>query len=373
MPGLLILCEYPTLLGGERSMLATLPAIAAAGYEIHVAAPPNGPLAAALEERGVNRVDWPEASRRATMLPSQSLRAELAGVVRSVAPDLIHANSLSTSRISGPVAAEARIPSLAHLRDILKLSRRAVDEINLHRRTIAVSHATRDFHIAQGLDAARSAVAYNGIDLDEFRPRRPTGFVHRELRLPPAARLVATIGQLSLRKATHVALQAARRLAAELPELHWLIVGERTSNKLESRLMEAKLHGLASQPPLAGRVHFLGSRGDVPQILNECVLLVHAARQEPLGRVLLEAAASRLAVVATDVGGTREIFPSDADGAILVPPDNPAALAGAVLTLLASNERRQSLAENTRRRAEQAFDIRLAAARLIELYQCVMI
>ncbi len=45
MPRLLILCEYPTLLGGERSMLATLPAVAAAGFDIFVAAPPSGPLA----------------------------------------------------------------------------------------------------------------------------------------------------------------------------------------------------------------------------------------------------------------------------------------------------------------------------------------
>ena len=45
MPRLLILCEYPTLLGGERSMLATLPAVRAAGFDVHVAAPPVGPLA----------------------------------------------------------------------------------------------------------------------------------------------------------------------------------------------------------------------------------------------------------------------------------------------------------------------------------------
>ena len=92
--------------------------------------------------------------------------------------------------------------------------------------------------------------------------------------------------------------------------MHWLIVGERTSNKDESRNFESGLRSTAAQPPLAGRVHFLGSIADVPRLMTECVLLVHAARQEPLGRVLLEAAASGLAVVATDVGGTREIFPT---------------------------------------------------------------
>ena len=58
MPRLLILCEYPTLLGGERSMLATLPTVAAAGFDVVVAAPPDGPLATALVERGVSHVAW---------------------------------------------------------------------------------------------------------------------------------------------------------------------------------------------------------------------------------------------------------------------------------------------------------------------------
>jgi glycosyltransferase involved in cell wall biosynthesis len=92
-----------------------------------------------------------------------------------------------------------------------------------------------------------------------------------------------------------------------------------------------------------------------------------------LGRVLLEAAASGLAVVASDVGGTREIFPSEADGAILVPPDDPQAIADAVLALLEDDARRHALAVGGRRRAENAFDVRQAASRLIEHYESVLI
>ena len=191
---------------------------------------------------------------------------------------------------------------------------------------------------------AKCVVSYNGVDLDQFAPRPATGYLHRELNLPNAARLVATIGQLGLRKATDVALAAALEIASEVPDVHWLIVGERTSGKQESLDFERRLHSIAAEAPLAGRVHFLGRRNDVHLLLNECVLLVHAARQEPLGRVLLEAAASGLPVVATDVGGTREIFPTPDDGAVLVPPDNRQALANAVLGLLQNEPHRQSLA-----------------------------
>jgi glycosyltransferase involved in cell wall biosynthesis len=372
MRRLLILCEYPTLLGGERSMLATLPAVAAAGFDVHVAAPPAGPLARALDQRGVSHVEW-KTDASGERLPLGQIRTALAEVIRAVRPDLIHANSLSTARIAGPVVAECEAASVGHLRDIVKLRPQAIRDLNSHHRLVCVSRATRDVHVAQGMDPGRCIVVHNGVDLAEFCPRRATGYLHRELGLPPTAQLIATIGQLGLRKGTDVVLAAALQIAPAVADAHWLIIGERTSNKEESRQFEALLHTIAAKPPLAGRVRFLGSRNDVAQLLNECSLLVHAARQEPLGRVLLESAASGLAVVATDVGGTREIFPAESDGAVLVPSDNRPALAGAVLAVLLSNERRNALTAGGRRRAEEAFNIRRAAARLIEVYESVLI
>lgn len=373
MPRLLILCEFPTLLGGERSMLATLPAVAAAGFEIHVAGPPQGPLADAIRERGMAYVTWPTCDVHGERLPLDQLRTKLAAVIQAVRPELLDANSLSTARIAGPVAVNCGLRSLGHLRDIMKLSPQPLDDLNAHQRLVAVSRAARDFHVAQGIDAGRCVVVYNGVDLAEFGPRPPTGYLHRQLDLPPTARMIATIGQLGLRKGTDVALAAALQIAPDVPDAHWLVVGERTSNKAESREFEKLLRSISEEPLLAGRVHFLGNRSDVPRLLNECVLLVHAARQEPLGRVLLESAASGLAVVATDVGGTHEIFPAEAGGAVLVPPDNRSAMADAVLALLQNSERRQSLAAGGRRRAEEAFDARHAATRLVENYQAVLI
>jgi glycosyltransferase involved in cell wall biosynthesis len=372
MSRLLILCEYPTLLGGERSLLALLGAVAAAGFDVHVAAPADGPLADELRARSVWHVAWQVRSGAGQRLPVERLRPELADLIRGVRPDLVHANSLSTARMSGPVVAKLGVPSIGHLRDIVKLSPPAVADLNAHRRLLAVSSATRNYHVLQGLEATKCHVVYNGVDLAAFRTRRPTGYLHSELGLQPSARLVITIGQLGLRKATDVVLYAALRVAAELPDVHWLIVGRRTSDKEESRRFEELLHELAVEPPLAGRVHFLGERDDVAQLMAECVLMVHAARQEPLGRVLLEAAACGLAVIATDVGGTREIFPTEANGAVLVPPDNRVALADTMTALVNNDARRHALGQGGRRRAETAFDVRVAAARLVGQYAAVL-
>ena len=107
----------------------------------------------------------------------------------------------------------------------------------------------------------------------------------------------------------------------------------------------------------------------IKQLLSEMTLLVHAARQEPLGRVLLEAAASGCAIVATKVGGTEEIFPPQSNAACLIKPEDPDALARAIINILGDETLRNELGRAARRRAEAAFDVDRAAAGLAEHYR----
>ena len=368
MPDVLLLCEYATLGGGERSMLASLDGIAEAGFTPSVAAPPQGPLAEALRAHSVEILPWTPHDATGTRLPQDRLRNELARLLRRRRPDLLHANSLSMGRLSGPVATRLQLPSIAHLRDIIKLSNQALADLNCHTRLLAVSKATRDFHAGGGLAADKLHVLYNGVDLERFRPRPKTGYLHRQLGIAPEAPLIGTIGQISLRKGQDVLARTAAQLAGKLRNVHYLIVGERHSQKDESRWFEADLH-TAARGALAGRFHFLGLRDDVAEILGELTLLVHPARQEPLGRVLVESAAAGAAVIATDVGGTPEIFPPQSNSARLIPPDEPGALATAILELIGDEGLRHRLAAAARRRAEEAFDAGRAAAGLVKQYR----
>ncbi len=368
MPDLLLLCEYPTLNGGERSMLSTLAAVAADRFEPAVIAPPEGPLADELRDRGVDIIPFSFFDAVGRRRPQATLREELAELIRHRRPDLLHANSLSMGRLSGPVAAELGLPSLAHLRDIVRLSSRAMADLNRHTRLLAVSRATREFHVAEGLAPEKTHVLHNGVDLQQFRPRAKTGWLHRRLGIPSGAQLFGTIGQICLRKGQDVLVRSAADLSGELPDAHYLIVGRRFSEKEESRRFEADLRA-AAEGPLAGRLHLLGVSDDVPRILNELTALVHPARQEPLGRVLLEAAATGAPVIATDVGGTREIFPPASRCAMLVPPDNADELGAAIRAVASDGPLRSQLASSARRRAEEAFDVRQATANLIEHYR----
>jgi glycosyltransferase involved in cell wall biosynthesis len=380
MVRLAYLCEYPALQGGERSLLATVPAVRAAGFEPFALAPATGALAAEFARRDIEVVAWdvpPQdtlspGSASASRRRSQATRREaLAATLRYCGAELLHANSLSMGRLSGPVASEMNLPSLAHLRDIVGLSRQAVADLNRHRRLLAVSQATRSFHAAQGVTEELLHVLHNGVDLERFAPREPSGYLQRELELPPDAMLLGTIGQICLRKGHDLLLDAAFRRAADDRRLHFLVVGSRHSQKEESRRFQRRLIE-AAQGPLAGRLHLLGERNDVPELLGELALVVHPARQEPLGRVLLEAAASGVPVVATEVGGTAEIFPPGSGAAMLVPPDEPAALASAIARLAGDPSVREEMRIAARRRVEQAFDARFASEGLVAHYREVM-
>ncbi|MCE9545776.1 MAG: glycosyltransferase [Planctomycetia bacterium] len=373
----LLLFEYPTLSGGENSLLALLPGLRAAGCNFRAIGPPRGPLADALHREGVELlpVEWHEdvhdvpragpVARR----PLEACRAELAAILDRCRPDILHANSLSMARLSGPVAAQLNIPSIGHVRDMVRLSRQAIDDVNSHRRLVVVSKAARQFHAAQGVDAERMAVVHNGVDLERFSPRPPTGYLHRELHLPADAPLIGIIGQLGSRKGTDVLLAAAPAVLARWPQAHFVIVGERWSTKDESRRFEQQLHAAANTPPLADRVHFLGRRDDVANLLPELTLLVHPARQEPLGRVLLEAAACGVAVVATNVGGTAEIFSGSQVSAQLIEPADAAALADAIIAVGTDKALRSRLGRAARDRAEAAFALPLATEKLLRQYR----
>jgi len=371
MPKVLVCCEFASLNGGEYSMLATLPVLQRAGFRITVAAPEQGPLIDVLGSMGIEHLPLPFERWRREGYSQDKRREELAGRLRYFGPDLVHANSLSMSRLLGPIALQLRLPSLGHLRDILRLSRKAIDDINCNTRLLTVSEATRTWHIAQGLDESRTFTAHNGVDLDRFTPANRNTDLRLELGISGDTFLIGSIGQVGMRKGLDVACKAIASVS-ENADVCWTIIGKRHSQKDEAVEYERQLHLLASQQPLGGRCHFLGCRDDLPGVLPSLDLLVHAARQEPLGRVLLEGAASGIAIVATDVGGTREIFPASSEAAIVVPADNAPSLSAAISRIMGDSELRNQLGRAARQRAEEAFGIQEAALRLANHYQIVL-
>ncbi len=367
MKRIAIIFEFGTLYGGEHSMLAVIDRLAGQWFEFVAIAPQHGRLADAIRQRSIRHVPLQLHDARGERLSRNAARNSLVDAIARCSPDVVHANSLSMSRLTGAIADEMAIPCIAHLRDIIKLTKAAINDLNSNRLLIAVSQATRNFHVEQGLDAAKTLVRYNGVDCDRYHLRPPTGWLKREFNLPNDCFLAATIGQIGLRKGQDVLAEAAVLAAEHLPDNCYLLVGERNSTKRESVDFEANVVACFQHAGLDKNFRCLGFREDIPRLMNEVDLLIHPSHQEPFGRVLLEAAASELPILATDVGGTTEIL-QDGDSARLVPPGNAQALADALIDLHSNPSMRTQFARKARSCVQLTFNIDQAVRELVDVW-----
>jgi glycosyltransferase involved in cell wall biosynthesis len=331
------LCEYTTVNGGENSLLTFL-ATAVESIQAIVLCPREGPFVQKLTAQGVQCVPFDVRDRRGQRKPLDQIVAELCPLVERLEVDIVHGNSLSMSRILG-AAEELKCVTVGHVRDIMKVSAKVVSDLNQVDRLIAVSAATRQALSEQGVLGERIIKIFNGVDervffqsVAGYDKKNSVETWRSKLGLSCDAVLIGGVGQIGLRKGWSVLCDAVETIIEDFPKLHVVIAGERYSQKQESNDYEKSLASRATSGPLAGRLHWLGYVDAMPDFLRQINVLVHPALQEPLGRVLLEAAASQTPVVATKVGGTAEIFGDHA--ALLVDGGDVVSLATALRDVL---------------------------------------
>ena len=358
---ILIVSEYGALNGGEFSFLAALPAIQKAGFDCVAVLPKDSGFADLLRRRNVDIIDYSFRDHEDVRKTQSTIRDELSSLIESVQPDIVHANSLAASRIVGPVTASMESTAgIGYLRDIIKLSRKAIDDIGMLDRIVAVSQATADFHAARGMPAEKISVIHNGVDLNRFRPSSE----------PSSSQTVLCIGQIGMRKGLDLSLSMLAKVFEQLPDARLQIVGERHSQKQEAIEYEQRLHEFVEENFASGSVQWLGRRDDIPDLMRRSRLLVHGAKQEPLGRVLLEAAASGLPIVTTNVGGTPEILEGVEE--LMFSPDRFDDAAVIARQILTDDTKYQSVSQQLRSIAEQKFAADRAGRELAETYLALL-
>ena len=367
-PRILLFFEYGTLNGGEFSLLAILQALKTSPFEFVAAAPIEGLLTQQLEQLGIQVHPLILRDQQGHKHSIEHINKHLLEIIQYISPDLVHSNSLAMGRMVGRIAPQLSIPCTAHLRDIIKLNAKTISDLNQNTGLVAVSKATQQFHVDQGLHSEKVQVIYNGIDTERFRPRTKTGQLKQSLGLSNESFLIANIGQICLRKGQTVLAQAVASLAREFPQINTLIIGQRHSQKHESIANENNIRSIFAKVGLDDRLFCLGTRDDIPMILNEIDLLVHTAHQEPLGRVLLEAAASAQAIVATDVGGTAEIL-THQQSALLVRPNDPIAVASAIRQLITHTTSRQKLGHQAHQTILDKFSLSAATSQTVRFWE----
>jgi glycosyltransferase involved in cell wall biosynthesis len=213
-----------------------------------------------------------------------------------------------------------------------------------------------------GLGGVPASLVPNGVDARRFVPAEPAEreILRARLGLPPDEGIALFVGRLERRKGLDILLAAWAELRrrGNVPRLLIAGPGEVTPWRRE-----------AAACGLDPWITFLGGRADVADLYRASDLLVFPSRAEGCPNVVLEAMASGLPVVATDVAGNREAVGEDGKAGRLVPGEAPAALAEAVTTLAGSPALRRELAAAARERILERFDIDRVGARYLSLYE----
>ncbi len=247
-------------------------------------------------------------------------------------------------------------PKRAAQRWLRRLGARVVTGI------VAVSedtaHAVRD-HLG-GAAEDRIVVVVNGVDVDRFPPVVDRDGLRASLGIGPGDHLMAMVGTFKAQKGYDQLLEAVADVAGQAPDLHVALVGDgRLRGVIEARVRDLRL---------GDRVHLLGSRRDVPEILAASDSFVLPSLWEGMSVALLEAMATGLPVVATAVSGTTQVVRHGVEG-WLVPPGDATALAAAITELLADPAAARARGASARCRIEAEFSSRRCAEQLVALFR----
>lgn len=362
MPRLDWLVTSLRIVGGAESYVRRLaPRLLRAGWEVRVITlVDGGRILDDLRSEGVPTVEL-GLNHQAGFGPAFG---RLLRLWRANLPDLVHTHLYHAGLVGRVAARWLGIPVVVHqhgveyarsrLRTLLDGKTRSwVNRYAASCRAVADILAARE-----RIPRSQIAVIYNGLEVSAFDRSPPT---QRPIAWPvPANSLtVGCVGRLAPEKGQSTLIQAASSLVARGRDFHLVLLGD---GNLLARLQEqCKRLGLEK------KVHFAGQQEDVAVWLSYFDLFTLPSKWEGISMALLEAMASGLPVVATNVGGTPEVVRDGQTGFLTLPGD-PQALAFAIERLLSDPDLRRRMGAAGRWRVKQHFTIERTLQQLEKLY-----
>jgi glycosyltransferase involved in cell wall biosynthesis len=353
--------------GGPRQVLDLVRGLPRAEFAVSAAGPPGGRLV--IDELGALGVDFtPLALDR---LALRGLRATLratARLVRERGAAIVHSHGKGAGlygRLAARRAGAAAVHTFhgIHHEGYAWPARFAYLALErwLARRTRTLIHVSasqaREAR-ALRLDGTRSVTIVNGLDLAAFDAR--TRLDRAALGLGGEAPVVGTVGRFDPIKRHELLIAALAGLPAAAPRALLVLVGQGPE--------ETRLRAAVHARGLDGRVRFPGTVGLDANAYAAMDVFVAASRKEGLPLAPLEAMASRVPVVATDVPGHRDVVVHGETG-LLVPASDARAFAEAVAALLADPARRRAMGEAGRARVEREFTVARMAEATAAVYR----
>jgi glycosyltransferase involved in cell wall biosynthesis len=360
-----VLATFAGLGGAERSLVEMLARVDAS-LRFTVLVPEDGPLSAAARAAGIASrvVPWPARLRRvgerarrgriAGLLAAAGgvgiLRTRLHAELSRLEPDVVLTNGLKAHVLGALLRRHVDVPLVWYAREGLEdrpLSRLVLRALG--RRCDGVVAISR--YVASELrpivpGPASIHVVRNVVDPSRVRPGLP---LPADLAKPAGEVWLGIVGALTPLKGQDVFLDAAARVASDVPHARFVVVGGEPYDTETGLGFAATLHARAAALGLDGRVRFLGQRDDAAAVIANLDVLVQSNRgPEGLGRTLLEAMACGVPVVGVDRWGHRELVEDGRTG-FLVPPGDVAALADRMCRLAGDARLRAELGGAGRR------------------------
>lgn len=300
-----------------------------------------------------------------------SLIPKLARVFRSLGAEIVHTHNWQTY-VYGVLAARlAGVPVVIHgehghdttqRSQRRRLAQRAL--IPLVDRFVAVSEDLgRELTAEWRLRPEDVQLIANGVDTELFHPGRSADALRRELGYSGEARVVSIVGGLRPIKGHATLLEAFARILPNVPQARLLIVGSdfRRGHRQE-------LAALATELGVRDAVRFEDTRSDIVDVLALSDVYVNSSLFEGMSNTILEAMAAGKAVVATAVGGNVELVQDGRTG-ILVPSEDPAALAAGLQSVLTDGALRERLGASARAYVERMHPMSRMVRRYADLYE----
>lgn len=366
------------LYGAEQSLLLLIQGLSQKGYRSVVAVPHLGYLSKKLEMLDVPVVCVPTMKRWLTNIHHNSKlkrffynpyhipylfrsAIKLRKIIRTYQVNLVHT---STSVVfDGAMAAFfEKIPHIWHIRETIEsgqvwsfflgasVARRLINQFS--DRIIANSEAVGNAYQNIPDVSKRVRVIYNGLNIAPYNDDVDTVALRQKLGLPATVPLIGLVGQIVPRKRPEDFLKAAAIVQQTIPDSFFLVVG----SDIDASEYGRTLRNLSEQLGLADRIVWLEFCDRVYEIFEIIDLLVLPSKDEPFGRVAIEAMAARKPVVATNVGGLPEII-VDGETGFLVPPKCPQKLAEATIRILNDPQLAVTMGQAGRQRVEQYFSL----------------
>lgn len=368
-----------TLGGSSENTVSQVAALARAGYDSLLAAgfeESEAPTLADARRRGCRLVDVPGLGREVSPRRDLAALLRLVRLLRRERATIVHTHT-SKAGFTGRLAARLTgVPAVihqphGHIFHGYYGPRRSAFFIRLERlaarwtdRIVTLTERGTAEHLAQGIGRPEQYVVVpSGVPTAELRGRAPARSDARaRLGVGPEDFVVVGVGRLVYVKGFELLVAALPRVLGHVPATRVILLGHGPERAALER--QASALGVADRLRLEGEVS--GAAGRLLDYLAAADVCAAPSRNEGMGRALVEAMAIGLPVVGAAVGGIPAVIGDDEAGR-LVPPDDPEALARALVELGRDASLRAKVGEAARARAER-FSTAVSEARLLALY-----